>query len=146
LLRLNRTRSLRFLVFFCFLFFLILKAKVEDETALRDEIESKDMKGTLILDCYADWCGPCKKLTPMLIEEVGKTANVRLAKLNVDSHDRLPEKLKVSAIPAVFAFYKGELIAQFVGCPSAADLATWVSNVADPEEALKESKSSSDQQ
>jgi thioredoxin-like negative regulator of GroEL len=63
---------------------------------------------------------------------------VRLAKLNVDDNDVLPAKLKVNAIPAVFAFYKGDLIAQFVGVPSAVDLKTWVENVADPEDILKE--------
>jgi thioredoxin-like negative regulator of GroEL len=98
--------------------FFILLFKVEDENALRDEIMSKDMKGTLILDCYANWCGPCKKLTPMLVDVVSKTPNVRLAKLNVDEHERLPDMLKVSAIPAVFAFYKGDMIATFVGVPS----------------------------
>ncbi len=72
---------------------------------------------------------------------MSKTPNARLAKLNVDEHDRLPEMLKVSAIPAVFAFYKGNMIATFVGVPSTADLATWVTNVADPEEFLKEADS-----
>ena len=96
------------------------------------------MEGTLVLDCYADWCGPCRKLSPMLEAEVSKNDNVRLAKLNVDQMERFPQHLDVSAIPAVFAFYKGNVIATFVGCPLPQELQTWITNVGNPEPLLKD--------
>lgn len=115
----------------------IFEVTADSEAALRDHVQSKAMPGTIIIDCYANWCPPCKKLAPMLEAAVKKTDNVRLAKLNVDENDRLPELLKVTAIPAVFAFYKGDMIATFVGCPSEKDVQTWVANVADPDELLE---------
>ena len=110
--------------------------EVVDEIALRELMMDKTRPGTLIVDCHADWCGPCRKLGPVLEAEVLKRDGVRLAKLNVDEFDRVPQLLKVTAIPAVFAFRGGEAIANFVGCPSATDVATWVENVAnyDPKE------------
>jgi thioredoxin len=110
--------------------------EVTNELELRQMMKDPNLEGTLILDCYADWCGPCKKLTPMLEEEVKDLPNVRLAKLNVDQFEKVPEMLKVSAIPAVFAFHKGDMIATFVGIPQQASLKNWVENVADPQEIL----------
>lgn len=73
----------------------------------------------MIVDCWAEWCGPCKKLTPLLTDAVNKVeGDVVLYKVNVDMNERIPEALEVSAIPAVFAFNKGEVIASFVGVPS----------------------------
>merc|ERR1712023_201271 len=96
--------------------------EVTDEIGLREAVYKGDMEGTLILDCYADWCGPCKTLTPMLEAEVRKfpADKLRLAKLNVDEHERLPSSLKVTAIPAVCVsqgrydcdFHRGA-----IGCP-----------------------------
>jgi thioredoxin-like negative regulator of GroEL len=102
------------------------------------------MKGTLVLDCYADWCGPCRKLSPLLEAEVNKNDNVRLAKLNVDVMERFPQMLDISAIPAVFAFYKGDMIATFVGCPAPHDLTTWVTNVNNPDPVLQKAKEGKD--
>ncbi len=100
--------------------------------------QDKNAEGTLVLDCYADWCGPCRKLSPLLEAEVNKTDTVRLAKLNVDKMERFPQMLDVSAIPAVFAFYKGDMIAHFVGCPQPQELHTWITNVSNPEPLLKD--------
>lgn len=66
---------------------------------------------------------------------------VQLAKLNVDENERFPAALSVTAIPAVFAFHKGDMIASFIGVPSPENLATWVANVADPAAILKEEES-----
>lgn len=111
---------------------------MKDEIDFREALYGNKLQGTTVVDCYADWCGPCRTLTPMLEAEIRKHSpdKIRLAKLNVDDHERLPAALKVTAIPAVFAFYKGNMIATFVGVPSASNLATWIENVADPDPIL----------
>lgn len=68
------------------------------------------------------------------------TPGVKLAKLNVDENDRTADRLKVSAIPAVFAFYKGEVLSDFVGLLPEDKIKIWVENVAAAKEELAASK------
>lgn len=73
----------------------------------------------VILDCYASWCDPCKKLTPVLERIVGKyPGRLILAKLDVDNHQELAAQLNVSSLPAVFGLCEGKLVDRFVGMPT----------------------------
>lgn len=70
----------------------------------------------IIVDCYADWCGPCRSLTPVLVEVVeAQGGKVILAKVNVDDVPGVADQLMVSSIPAVFAFWQREAVNRFVG-------------------------------
>jgi len=70
----------------------------------------------VIVDCYADWCGPCRVLAPVLEQAVEAHAgNVILAKVNVDTVPEVANQLMVNSIPAVFAFWKRESVNRFVG-------------------------------
>ena len=80
-----------------------------------DETFNADIKeGLCIVDFYADWCGPCKKLTPVLEEKL-KSFNVTLVKVNVDDFSDLAENYKVSGIPHVILFKNGQKVDEFVG-------------------------------
>eukprot|EP00695_Tsukubamonas_globosa_P001527 TRINITY_DN2566_c0_g1_i1.p1 TRINITY_DN2566_c0_g1~~TRINITY_DN2566_c0_g1_i1.p1 ORF type:complete len:137 (+),score=27.37 TRINITY_DN2566_c0_g1_i1:70-480(+) len=70
----------------------------------------------VLLDCYATWCGPCKRLTPVL-EKMANDANGSfvLVKLDVDEHGDLAGKLGVNAVPTVFAVKDGKIKEQFSG-------------------------------
>ena len=73
----------------------------------------------VILDCYATWCDPCKKLTPVLERIVGKyPGRIILGKLDVDKHPELAAQLNVSSLPAVFGLCEGKLVDRFVGMPT----------------------------
>ncbi len=64
----------------------------------------------VLLDVYADWCGPCKQLGPVLEEVVSKANGMfRLAKLNADKDKELVDILGVKALPTVFAISRGKL-------------------------------------
>ena len=74
-------------------------------------------KDTLVLvDFWADWCGPCKQLTPV-IEKVVRSYNgkVKLAKLNVDQHPAVSGQLRIQSLPTVYAFRDGQPVDGFVG-------------------------------
>ena len=70
----------------------------------------------VLLDFYADWCGPCKMLSPVLSEIADEYADVlRVAKVNVDDEPKLAMKFKVSSIPMLVLFKNGKIISTSVG-------------------------------
>ena len=75
----------------------------------------------VFVDCYAEWCGPCKALKPLLIELEEKHPKMKLGMLNIDHNPGVVERLKVTSIPKVAIFKNGEEIAHFLGIRSKAD-------------------------
>ncbi|KAI9271346.1 thioredoxin-1, partial [Sporodiniella umbellata] len=69
----------------------------------------------VIVDFYADWCGPCKVLAPMLSKVVASNPEVTLVKVNVDDCQEIASEFKVAALPTVSAFYEGKVVDTFVG-------------------------------
>lgn len=71
---------------------------------------------TIVIDCWAPWCGPCKMLTPV-IEELAKEMQGKIVfgKLNVDENPRTSMKHKIMSIPTLLVFKKGTLVDRLVG-------------------------------
>jgi len=77
----------------------------------------------VIVDFWAEWCGPCKMIAPLLDEIAREKADaVKVAKVNVDENQSLSLKYNIRAIPALLFFKNGQLRDQFTGVTSKKDL------------------------
>jgi len=81
-----------------------------------------------ILDCWAEWCGPCRMIAPVL-EEIAKelSGKVVIGKLNVDQNMATANKYRISAIPTLLVFKEGKLIDKMVGAYPKTTLAAKIS-------------------
>jgi len=96
------------------------------QTFVKDVIEESKHQPVLV-DFWAEWCGPCKQLTPVL-EKVVRAAKgkVKLVKMDIDKHPAIPGQLGIQSIPAVFAFVNGQPVDGFMGAVREAQVTAFV--------------------
>lgn len=108
----NKTFSYRMIRNFC--------TNSENNIVVLDKAEDFDKilsssKLPVIVDFYADWCPPCKKLIPVLESKQKEKNGFKLIKINVDNHPELAERFNVSGIPHVVSFKDGKKNGEFAG-------------------------------
>ena len=72
----------------------------------------------VLVDFYADWCGPCKMLSPVVEEIAGESDAYRVCKINVDDAPEIAARYRVMSIPTLIVFQGGEAAARTVGVQS----------------------------
>ena len=99
-------------------------------TALNFETEVLQSDKPVLLDFYANWCGPCKMLAPVLREIAEENADtLKVGKINVDEQMELAMRFQVDSIPMLVLFKDGKAVAKTVGYRPKAELARLVQSV-----------------
>jgi thioredoxin 1 len=99
-------------------------AKVTDASFDQDVLKSSD---AVLVDFWAEWCGPCRMIAPVLDEIAGEMAGkLKIVKLNVDENPATAAKYGVMSIPTLMLFKNGELASRQVGAAPKAKLVQWV--------------------
>ena len=84
-------------------------------------------KKTILVDFWAEWCGPCKQIGPVL-EEISNemTDQITIAKHNIDNEPNTPTKYGVRGIPTMLLFKNGELKSTKVGATTKSNIVSWI--------------------
>lgn len=78
-----------------------------------DSVKNSDK--TVLLDFYADWCGPCRMVSPLVDEIAKENPQFLIGKINVDSEPELAQEFGVASIPTLVVMKNGEIISQSAG-------------------------------
>tara|TARA_B100000401_G_C52705590_1_gene671270 strand:+ start:289 stop:615 length:327 start_codon:yes stop_codon:yes gene_type:complete len=107
-------------------------SKIKDLNHENFENEISNSTLPVLVDFWAEWCGPCKTLTPILEElSLELEKKLQVAKVNLDENQDLASKFSIRSIPTLLLFKDGELIDTKVGLLPKNDLSEWIENKID---------------
>ena len=101
-----------------------MSANKISDAEFENEVLNSD--APVLVDFWAEWCGPCKQLLPTIDEIAGERSDIKVAKVNIDENPETPSKYGVRGIPTLMLFKGGELVATKVGGLPKSALQSWI--------------------
>ncbi|GAA1222896.1 tetratricopeptide repeat protein [Prauserella halophila] len=102
------------------------------ESSFQSEIVERSMQTLVVVDLWAEWCQPCKQLSPLLEKLAGESGGAwTLAKVDVDANPRISQLFGVQSIPTVVAIAGGQPVDAFSGALSEAEIKQWLNKLLD---------------
>jgi len=86
------------------------------------EKEVLNSETTVIVDFYADWCGPCKMMAPVIDELANENSNIKVCKVNVDDNRELASVYNIMSIPTIIIFKNRNITKKFIGVVGKEDI------------------------
>ena len=86
--------------------------KITEENFEQEVLNSEQ---EVVIDFYADWCGPCKMQSPIIDKLAEERQDIKVGKINVDESSNLAEKYGIMSIPTIMVIKNGEIASKFVG-------------------------------
>jgi thioredoxin 1 len=104
-----------------------MTTQISDSTFEADVLKAS---GPVLVDFWAEWCGPCKMIAPAL-EEIATNlqGKLKIAKINIDHNPATPKKYGIRGIPTLMLFKDGQVAATKIGAMPKQQLVDWVSSV-----------------
>lgn len=88
--------------------------------------EVKTSNKTVLIDFYADWCGPCRMVSPIIDEIANERPDVLVCKVNVDEEPALAQMFDVSSIPTIVVMKNGEIVNTSIGARAKPIILSWL--------------------
>ena len=102
-----------------------MSVKSIKENEFDSEVISSDKP--VLIDFWAEWCGPCKEISPILEEIADEMKDiVKIVKMNIDENPNIPNKYGIQSIPTMIIFKKGEPVSTKIGSVVKSELKTWI--------------------
>ena len=103
-----------------------------DTSSFSNDVIEASKTGPVLVDFWADWCAPCKQLTPIL-EELVKSYKglIKLVKIDTEKNQELSQQLQIQSLPTVYAFYEGQPIDGFSGAMPENEVKKFINKVID---------------
>jgi thioredoxin 1 len=99
-------------------------APVSDKSFQADVLQSKE---PVLVDFWAEWCGPCRTVAPVLEEVAGELkGKLKIVKLNVDENPETAAKYGIQSIPTLMIFKNGEMASRQIGAAPKAKIVQWI--------------------
>ena len=103
-------------------------AKQFTDAAFKDEVLASELP--VLVDFYADWCGPCKMVGPVVDKISDTVASVKFVKVNVDDFPEIAQRYGIMSIPTLIAFKNGQPVDQILGFHPEEELRALIAKIA----------------